>query len=206
MHSSSSPRIRAVVVSQDGDIFDLLDRMEDIEVVGFLDPSPTSTDPILARLGDDNAWCELLAKEPTLRAVLAVDPPLERARLAGHYGWDSLLTIVAPSATVSRTARLGRGSIVQHRVNIGRNARVGLACKLNSEAYLHHDVVVGDYCTVGPGARLLGNVSIGPQTYIGSDATVLPRKRIGSDVIVGAGSIVTRNIPDGATVKGVPAK
>jgi sugar O-acyltransferase (sialic acid O-acetyltransferase NeuD family) len=206
MRNRSSDRVRSIVVSQDGDIFDLLDRMEEIEVVGFLDPSPTSTDPIYARLGDDNAWRGLLDKEPTLRAILAVDPPLARARLARYYGWDSLLTIVASTATVSRTARLGAGSIVQHGVNVGRNSRVGRACKLNSEAYLHHDVMLEDYCTVGPGARLLGNVSIGAQTYVGSDATVLPRKRIGAGVVIGAGAVVTRNIPDGATVKGVPAK
>jgi acetyltransferase-like isoleucine patch superfamily enzyme len=34
---------------------------------------------------------------------------------------------------------------------------------------------------------------------------VLPNIRIGANTVVGAGSVVTANVSDGATVRGVPA-
>ena len=41
---------------------------------------------------------------------------------------------------------------------------------------------------------------------IGSNATILGGVEIGERALVGAGSVVTRNVPAGATVAGNPAK
>ncbi|MDV2996543.1 MAG: dTDP-3-amino-3,6-dideoxy-alpha-D-galactopyranose 3-N-acetyltransferase [Chroococcidiopsis sp. SAG 2025] len=41
---------------------------------------------------------------------------------------------------------------------------------------------------------------------IGSNATILPGVTIGENAIVGAGAVVTRDVPDRATVVGVPAR
>ena len=41
---------------------------------------------------------------------------------------------------------------------------------------------------------------------IGSNATILPGVTIGESAIVGAGAVVTRDVPDRATVVGVPAR
>jgi serine acetyltransferase len=42
--------------------------------------------------------------------------------------------------------------------------------------------------------------------FIGTHAAVLPRIRIGRWATVGAGAVVTQDVPDFATVVGVPAK
>ena len=41
---------------------------------------------------------------------------------------------------------------------------------------------------------------------VGAGAVVLPRLRIGSNTTVGAGSVVTKNLPDGVVAYGNPAK
>ena len=41
---------------------------------------------------------------------------------------------------------------------------------------------------------------------IGSGATILGGLRIGARALVGAGAVVTRDVPDDATVAGNPAK
>jgi maltose O-acetyltransferase len=49
-------------------------------------------------------------------------------------------------------------------------------------------------------------VTVGARTLIGLGAVVLPGIVIGSDCIIGAGSVVVRDVPDGATVYGNPAR
>ena len=57
-----------------------------------------------------------------------------------------------------------------------------------------------------PGARLAGEVQVGARTWIGIGACVIQQVRIGSDVTVGAGAAVVRDLPDGVTAVGVPAR
>lgn len=42
--------------------------------------------------------------------------------------------------------------------------------------------------------------------YNGTDSTILGPVTIGNNVTIGAGAVVTKDIPDGATVVGVPGK
>jgi maltose O-acetyltransferase len=85
-------------------------------------------------------------------------------------------------------------------------------------------IEVGDLCQIGsmvqvltadhprdPTLRKQGYergvpVRIGQNVWIGSGAIILPGVSIGDDAIVGAGSVVTRDVPPGATVKGNPAR
>jgi acetyltransferase EpsM len=204
--AASSQRTPVVVVSLEPDVLDLLGAHEGVDLLGFLDQSPASRDTLVPNLGTDQAWQGLRERDPALRAVLAIDPPRIREQLAAHYGLDRLMTIVAPSAFVSPTARVGHGSIVQRGVLVGRNARLGTAVKLNCGAQIHHDATVGDFTTIAPGARILGNVRIGSRSYVGAEAVILPRIKIGNDSIVGAGAVVSRDVGNNAVVKGVPAR
>ncbi|MGC3875283.1 sugar O-acetyltransferase [Halomonas sp. GXIMD04776] len=83
---------------------------------------------------------------------------------------------------------------------------------------------IGDMAQIGPGVQIyaadhprdpadrdqgleLGHpVTIGRNVWIGGLAIILPGVTIGEDAIVGAGSVVTRDVPDGATVAGNPAR
>lgn len=55
------------------------------------------------------------------------------------------------------------------------------------------------------GYTRLGAVKIGNRVFIGANATILPGVTIGDDAVIGAGSVVTRDVPAGAVVAGVPA-
>lgn len=49
-------------------------------------------------------------------------------------------------------------------------------------------------------------ITIGDEVFIGLKSTIMPGVKIGNRVIVAAGSVVTKSIPDGWIVGGVPAK
>ena len=51
-----------------------------------------------------------------------------------------------------------------------------------------------------------GRIHVGARTFIGCNSTILPGVTIGKRCVIGAGSVVTKDIPDGCVVAGVPAR
>lgn len=49
-------------------------------------------------------------------------------------------------------------------------------------------------------------VTIGSDVWAGGGAIILPGVRIGSRAVIGAGSVVTRDVPDGALAAGNPCR
>lgn len=115
------------------------------------------------------------------------------------------LTVVHPSARVSRFAEIGGGTFVAALAVIGPSARVGRGVIVNHGSVIDHDCVVGDHCHIAPNASLGGGVRIGHRVLIGAGAVVLPGVSIGDDAVIGAGAVVTRDAPDHAAWVGVPA-
>lgn len=57
-----------------------------------------------------------------------------------------------------------------------------------------------------PDLEITGPITIGDYVYIGTQSIILPNVRIGNNCIVAAGSVVTKDVPDGSVVAGVPAR
>lgn len=79
--------------------------------------------------------------------------------------------------------------------------------------FITHDVI-NDMLTekIGakPGEQLseyyMGTIEVFDHVVIGSDTTILYNTRIGPNAIVAAGSVVTKDVPEGAIVGGNPAR
>ncbi len=57
-----------------------------------------------------------------------------------------------------------------------------------------------------PYTKTYGCIEVMDNVFIGADVTVLPDVRIGPNAVIGAGAIVTRDVPPGTVVAGVPAR
>ena len=54
--------------------------------------------------------------------------------------------------------------------------------------------------------KKFGKIVVGEQSFVGARSIIMPGVKIGNNCVVGAGSVVTRDVPDGTVVCGIPAK
>lgn len=106
--------------------------------------------------------------------------------------------------------------VLEHDVEVGAGTSVcrGSAddtvlrayTKLDDHVYIAHDVECEEDVRLTSGVTVGGYCTIGRGTFVGFNATLRNRIAIGRGCTIGMGSVVTKNVPDGATVYGVPAK
>lgn len=180
-------------------------------VLGFTVDGPGGRDgalfglPILACSIDE--LHDLCLREDAC-AVLAVGDNaarrdvFERCSRAGI----PLATIVHRGATVSPSARLGRGVVVLAGAAINADAEIGADAIVNTAASVDHDAVLEDHVHISPGAHLGGGVRIGEGSHVGIGASVRNNVAIGRWSVIGAGSAVVGDIPDRVVAYGVPAR
>lgn len=117
----------------------------------------------------------------------------------------SVATLVHPTATISRYASVGKGSVVFGGVVVNAYAQIGMGCILNTLCSVDHDSVLARAVHVSPGAHLAGGVRVGEASWIGIGASIRQLIHIGDDVTIGAGAAVVRDVPDNIVAFGVPA-
>jgi maltose O-acetyltransferase len=129
---------------------------------------------------------------------------------------------------VERLRDVGRGALIRPPFfcDYGFNIRLGTGVFLNFNCVVLDvvEVVIGDATQIGPAVQIYTadhprdaevrdsglefgtRIEIGRNVWIGGGAIILPGITIGDHAIIGAGSVVTRNVPVGATVMGNPAR
>ena len=115
-------------------------------------------------------------------------------------------TAVHPSAVVSPRATIDEGSVVIQGAIVQSCAKIGKHCIVNTGASVDHDCEIGDFVHVAPHATVLGGVKVGEGSWIGAGAVIKQYITIGKNCMIGAGAVVLHDVPDGATVVGVPGK
>ena len=116
------------------------------------------------------------------------------------------LTLIHPTAIISKAAVIGTGCqlLPGSIVNIG--AELGQNVIINSGAIVEHDCSIEDHVHIATGARLASTITIGKGSHIGAGATIRQGIRIGSYALIAAGAVVVNDVPDKTAVAGVPAK
>jgi sugar O-acyltransferase (sialic acid O-acetyltransferase NeuD family) len=160
--------------------------------------------PILKK---EQAARQALEKDP--RFILGIGKPALRKEMAQAFrGFGgSLFSVISPFARIGRYGvSLGEGLNIMTGAILTQDIVIGTGTLVHVNVTIHHDCRIGSFCELSPGCHLLGKVKIGDLVSIGSGAVVLPGLTIGNGSVIGAGAVVTTDIPEGVTVKGIPAK
>ncbi len=181
-------------------------------------------------MGDRSEKMKMLAGE-----LYIADSPELVADSARNAVWlaryNAALSVSAEERRgmlVDAFASVGEGVVIRppFHCDYGYNISLGDRVFLNFNCVILDVVAVtiGDGTQIGPSVQILTAdhprdpgersrmlefgrpVMIGANVWIGAGALILPGVEIGDDAIVGAGSVVTRNVPAGATVMGNPAR
>lgn len=115
------------------------------------------------------------------------------------------VTIIHPTARISRYAKIGAGCIITPNSNVNTEARVGDFVAVLASG-IGHDATIGDFSTLSGHVCINGHVEVGQGVYIGCGALIAPGKKIGDHATIGIGSVVVSNVKPDITVFGNPAK
>ena len=141
--------------------------------------------------------------------VIGIGNPFQRENFVNKLVslGGKLQSIISCKASIGKyNVLLGNGLNILTGAVITQNVTIGIGTLIHINTTIHHDCIIGNYCEISPNCNILGKVQIGNYCSIGAGAVVLPKIKIGDNVVIGAGAVVTKNLPDNAMVKGIPAK
>jgi sugar O-acyltransferase (sialic acid O-acetyltransferase NeuD family) len=183
----------------------------DWQLAGFVsaETSEIGRDLGFARVVGDDNW--LLDRKEPCGLIIGIGRPPIREQLVRLYGAMgdrfSFPSFVHPTADLDqRRVRLGSGNMITAGCIFTCDIEVGSFNLFNLQTTVGHDAVIGNYCVINPSVNISGGVRLGDGVLLGTGAQILENRSIGSMATVGAGSVVTKDVPDGVTVLGVPAR
>lgn len=118
--------------------------------------------------------------------------------------WEDVHIFSPSRLELGRNVSINRGSVIHAGAGcrIGDNSAVGPGVIIYSQ---NHVFRRDDIPYIDQGYDLLP-VIIGKNTWVAARAVILPGVTIGDNCVIAAGAVVTRDVPSGVLVGGVPAR
>nr|WP_315252789.1 acetyltransferase [uncultured Flavobacterium sp.] len=116
------------------------------------------------------------------------------------------INLIHPSAIFNTNVVIGNGVIVFMNSNISNDCVIGDFVTLQGFIGLGHDTKIGKWSHLNAYSFTGGFTVLEEEVCLNTRATVLPNVIVKKGATVGASSLVIKNVKEGTTVFGVPAK
>lgn len=107
------------------------------------------------------------------------------------------------------------GVVIEADVEIGSNTSIDRGTlgntiirqgtRIDNQCHISHNVEIGRHCAVIAQTMIGGSARIGDFSWLAPASIIINQAKIGERSTVGIGAVVTKSVPDGATVMGSPA-
>jgi acetyltransferase-like isoleucine patch superfamily enzyme len=132
-------------------------------------------------------------------------------RIYSNSVWIGPRVTLAEGAFLKGVIHLKEGAWLGHDCSLEGNVSIekavlGPRCVCVGGADHARDAVTGDIALSGQGQTKTGEIKIEKGAWLGFGVIILKGCTVSSNAVVGAGAVVTRDVPAGQVVAGVPAK
>lgn len=122
----------------------------------------------------------------------------------GFFGSEYIPIPHKAGVTIGNDCWIGANSVIA--AGVLEPTKLGNHIRLDSFVQIAHNVELGDYSALASQAGIAGSTIVGERLRMGGNASIAGHLYIGNNVTIAAKSGVTKNIADGATVGGFPAR
>lgn len=180
----------------------------EVNIKGFLDSKSDALEGLRGKYPPILCAPENYKIQPDDIFFVAMGNPKWRKYYAEMFSSQGahFYTYISPNAFINDTAIIGEGSYIASWCAISDNVSLGKHVLIHAFTSLGHDVQVYDYGTILTNVFMGGGAILGECSQMNPKSMIIPHKKIGNNAMVGANSVVIRNVKDGQSVYGNPAK
>lgn len=166
----------------------------------------TKGNPNVERLMDELSEGSMIGKDCIIRSNVTI---YEKVEIGDNVEFGHNV-LVRENTKIGNGTRVGTGVVIDGDTIIGNNVSI------QSMVYIPRGTIIEDNVFLGPNvvitndkyppSKRLDGVRIRRGAVIGANSTLIAGIEIGENAVIAAGSVVTRNVPSGKVVAGVPAR
>lgn len=144
------------------------------------------------------------------------EPQLGKGVIIGKNVWFGQNVIVWNYVVIGDNTRIEDGTRIGSFCDIGKDVTIGRNCIIQTHVTISNECKLAENVFIGPGTSLLNDKFphsrcltpsiLKANVVVGGCVTILPNVTVHENSVVAAGSVVTKDVPSGILVKGVPAK